>query len=116
MAARIAVSAPAWVMKHLLGEIRVDARRREIGDQRLWRRNAHAEENERLTLTGPGTPCGDLLRRYWQPVALSSELRPFARSNQTHGEDLVLFRDDDGQPDCSAAPAAPRRRSQLRPL
>ena len=25
------------------------------------------EENERLTSVGPGTPCGELLRRYWQP-------------------------------------------------
>jgi phthalate 4,5-dioxygenase len=57
------------------------------------------KENERLTLTGPGTPGGDLLRRYWQPVALSSELRPFAPiPTKLMGEDLVLFRDDDGQP------------------
>ena len=32
------------------------------------------EENDLLTQTGPGTPGGDLLRRYWQPVALSEEL------------------------------------------
>lgn len=57
------------------------------------------QENERLTLAGPGTPCGELLRRYWQPVALSSELRPFAPiAVRLMGEDLVLFRDDDGLP------------------
>ena len=57
------------------------------------------KENERLTLTDPGTPGGALLRRYWQPVALSSELRPFAPiPTKLMGEDLVLFRDDDGQP------------------
>ena len=28
------------------------------------------EENERLTRVGPGTPCGELLRRYWQPGLL----------------------------------------------
>ena len=27
-------------------------------------------ENERLTRVGPGTPMGELMRRYWQPVAL----------------------------------------------
>jgi hypothetical protein len=27
-----------------------------------------------LTLTGPGTPGGELLRRSWQPTALSAEL------------------------------------------
>jgi phenylpropionate dioxygenase-like ring-hydroxylating dioxygenase large terminal subunit len=57
------------------------------------------KENERLTLTGPGTPCGDLMRRYWQPVALSSELAPFAPiATRLMGEDLVLFRDQDGLP------------------
>ena len=34
------------------------------------------EENELLTRVGPGTPGGDLLRRYWQPAALSEELPP----------------------------------------
>ena len=29
-----------------------------------------------LTRTGPGTPCGDLMRRYWQPTALAEELLP----------------------------------------
>lgn len=57
------------------------------------------EENDLLTRTGPGTPGGNLLRRYWQPVALSEELP----SNGTPlparvmSEDLVLFRDDAGQ-------------------
>ncbi len=30
------------------------------------------EENDLLTQTGPGTPGGELMRRYWQPVALAS--------------------------------------------
>ena len=32
------------------------------------------EENDLVTRTGPGTPCGNLLRSYWQPAALSEEL------------------------------------------
>ena len=32
------------------------------------------EQNDALTLTGPGTPGGDLLRRFWQPIALGREL------------------------------------------
>jgi hypothetical protein len=32
------------------------------------------EQNDRLTRVGPGTPAGELLRRYWQPVAVWSEL------------------------------------------
>jgi len=32
-------------------------------------------ENELLTRTGPGTPCGELMRRYWQPAALLKSCR-----------------------------------------
>ena len=32
------------------------------------------EDNEILTQVGPGTPMGELMRRYWVPVVLSSEL------------------------------------------
>ena len=32
------------------------------------------EENDLLTQTGPGTPMGDLFRRFWLPVMLSEEL------------------------------------------
>ena len=33
-----------------------------------------AEQNELLTRTDPGTPMGELFRRYWMPVLLSWEL------------------------------------------
>lgn len=55
-------------------------------------------DNVRVTRTGPGTPCGDLLRSYWQPVALVEELpttRP-AKAVRLLGEDLVLWRRPDG--------------------
>lgn len=58
-----------------------------------------AERNDRMTRTGPGTPAGALMRRYWQPVALSDELqgdRPL-RPVRLLGQDLVLFRDEDGR-------------------
>jgi 5,5'-dehydrodivanillate O-demethylase len=53
-----------------------------------------AEENELMTKVGPGTPAGELLRRYWHPVAIAADLTP---ENPTMflrrlGEDLVLFR------------------------
>ena len=55
------------------------------------------QQNALLTQTDKGTPCGDLMRRYWQPVALSSEVLPFAPVPvRIMGEDLVLFRGDDG--------------------
>ncbi len=58
------------------------------------------EENDLLTQTGPGTPCGNLMRRYWQPAALSEEL-PLGGAPlpvRLLSEDLVLFRDDQGHP------------------
>lgn len=55
------------------------------------------EENERLTRVGRGTPMGELLRRYWHPVAAVNELET-ARTKRVRilGEDLVLFRDRTG--------------------
>ena len=57
------------------------------------------EENDLLTQTGRGTPGGELFRRYWQPVALSEELPSGAPpvSVKILGEELVLFRDDQGR-------------------
>ena len=56
--------------------------------------------NERLTRVGPGTPMGNLLRRYWQPTLLSSELQepdgPPVRVRLL-GEDLIAFRDTKGK-------------------
>src|SRR5438876_8537831 len=56
-----------------------------------------AEQNELMTRIGPGTPAGKLLRNYWQPVALTEELkgpRPL-KAVRLLGEDLVLFKDKD---------------------
>jgi len=59
-----------------------------------------AEENQLLTQTKRGTPCGELMRRYWQPVALSEELPAGSapRKVKILGEELALFRDDQGRP------------------
>lgn len=58
------------------------------------------EQNDLLTHTDRGMPAGELFRRYWQPAALSEEL-PLGGPPlpvRIMGEDLVLFRDEDGQP------------------
>ena len=53
---------------------------------------------ERLTRVGRGTPMGELLRRYWHPVAVGDEVVPGAsRAVRLLGEDLVLFRTLDGR-------------------
>ena len=42
------------------------------------------EQNDLITRIGPGTAAGDLMRRYWQPVALVDELRgPTGRSSRS---------------------------------
>ncbi len=57
-------------------------------------------ENQALTQVGPGTPMGDLMRRYWHPIAAIAELdeRPFrTKGVRILGEDLVLYRDLSGK-------------------
>jgi phthalate 4,5-dioxygenase oxygenase subunit len=58
-----------------------------------------SEQNDFITRVGPGTPAGKLLRRYWQPVAISDELagpRP-VKPVKLMGQHFVLFRDENGQ-------------------
>ena len=50
-----------------------------------------------LAQTGPATVMGELLRRYWHPVAISSELGKHPKLVRILGEELVLFRDMSGQ-------------------
>lgn len=59
----------------------------------------HAE-NMRLCQVGPDTPMGQVMRRYWMPFGLSSDLNepdgaPFRV--RMYGEDLVAFRDTEGR-------------------
>ena len=65
-----------------------------------------AEQNELLTRIGPGTPCGTLMRQYWQPVALLDEFDPVQEPRMAErpmkalrlmGQDVVLFKDDQGR-------------------
>jgi nitrite reductase/ring-hydroxylating ferredoxin subunit len=52
--------------------------------------------DDELSRVGPETPCGEYMRRYWQPVLLSSELNDLPRAIRILGEDLVLYRDLSG--------------------
>ena len=55
------------------------------------------EENDLLHQVGAGTPMGDLLRRYWHPVAAVGELEEHpVKPVRLMGEDLVLYRDKSG--------------------
>jgi phthalate 4,5-dioxygenase oxygenase subunit len=57
-------------------------------------------DNEFLTQAGAGTPMGALLRRFWMPALLSSELPERdgpPRKIRIMGEDLLAFRDTNGR-------------------
>ncbi len=51
-----------------------------------------------LVEVGAGTPSGELLRRYWHPVARSTEATSIPRELRVLGEDLILFRTSLGEP------------------
>jgi phenylpropionate dioxygenase-like ring-hydroxylating dioxygenase large terminal subunit len=58
------------------------------------------EENEMLTRVGPGTPMGELFRRYWVPAAFSHQVpEPDCSPIRVKllCENLVLFRDTSGK-------------------
>ena len=54
-------------------------------------------EDAELTHVGPGTPCGEYFRRFWQPAAFSHEVADLPIAIRILGEDLVLFRDRGGR-------------------
>jgi len=71
-----------------------------------------AEQNEKLTLVGPGTPMGNLMRCYWHPVAATVELeRNPVKAVKLLAESLVLFRDKRGHLGLLAEACAHRRAS-----
>jgi 5,5'-dehydrodivanillate O-demethylase len=57
-----------------------------------------AQENELLSRIGPGTRMGNLMRRYWLPVAALDEMKErWTKRVRILGEDLVLFKDRTGK-------------------
>ena len=54
-------------------------------------------QNRLLTEIGPGTPCGEFMRRYWHPVGISAGATARPKKVRILGEDLVLFRDRTGR-------------------
>ncbi len=52
--------------------------------------------DDELSKVGPGTPCGEYLRRFWHPVTMSERLADRPLAVRILGEDLVLFRDLSG--------------------
>jgi phenylpropionate dioxygenase-like ring-hydroxylating dioxygenase large terminal subunit len=52
--------------------------------------------NAELTEVRKGTPMGELMRRYWHPIAVSSDAADLPVAVRVLGEDLILFRDKGG--------------------
>jgi nitrite reductase/ring-hydroxylating ferredoxin subunit len=59
-------------------------------------RSGVATEDVELTHTDPDTPCGEYLRRFWQPICMSEQLTDLPLAIRIMGEDLVVFRDLSG--------------------
>jgi 5,5'-dehydrodivanillate O-demethylase oxygenase subunit len=56
------------------------------------------EHNKILTQVGKGTPVGELMRRYWQPMAAAEDMKnAWTKRVRLLGEDLVLFKDRQGR-------------------
>jgi phenylpropionate dioxygenase-like ring-hydroxylating dioxygenase large terminal subunit len=57
------------------------------------------QDNELICRVGPGTPMGEMMRRYWHPVCTSAQLERDAKPLRVRllGEDFVAFRDTEGR-------------------
>lgn len=57
------------------------------------------KENELMTRVGRGTPAGEMLRRYWWPIAFTEQVKSKGRPAKVTllGEEFVLFRDAEGR-------------------
>jgi 5,5'-dehydrodivanillate O-demethylase len=73
-----------------------------------------AQQNRQLTQVGRGTPMGELMRRYWQPIGAEAELDSrWTRRVRLLGEDLILFRNRRGELGLIAEQCPHRRASFL---
>ena len=56
------------------------------------------KQNKLLTEVGRGTPMGELMRRYWQPIGAAVDLESkWTQRVRLLGEDLVIFKDRQGR-------------------
>jgi phenylpropionate dioxygenase-like ring-hydroxylating dioxygenase large terminal subunit len=73
-----------------------------------------SQDNEIMTRVGPGTPMGEVMRRYWMPMMYSWELEPDGEPKRVRllGENLVAYRATDGRVGL-VAEACPHRGASL---
>jgi phenylpropionate dioxygenase-like ring-hydroxylating dioxygenase large terminal subunit len=72
-------------------------RRPQAGPYSGYYHRPPVEDDFLLTKVGPGTPCGEYLRRYWHPFLIAAELKDLPLPVRLLGEDLVVFRDGSGR-------------------
>lgn len=73
-----------------------------------------AEQNDLLTQITPGTPMGNLMRRYWHVIGAAEDLgTAWTKKVRLLGEDLILFRDREGKRGLIAEQCPHRRASFL---
>lgn len=70
----------------------IDAKTGALDAGTGYGRPAPSSQRE-LVEVGPRTPMGELLRRYWHPVAQTSDATSTPKRVRVLGEDLILFRD-----------------------
>jgi len=72
------------------------------------------EQNEELTQVGPGTPMGELLRRYWYPIAFEQDFdEVYTKTVRLLGENWTLFKTPKSGRYGIVAEACPHRRASL---
>ncbi len=69
---------------------------RKNPDGNAYGRGPQTHEAE-ITEVGPGTSCGEFMRRYWHPVGVSAKVNSTPQNVRILGEDLILFRDGKGR-------------------
>src|SRR5688572_8864880 len=74
-----------------------DAPKKKVPYGGYFLREGALTEDRELTHVGPGTPGGEYLRRFWQPLVISSQLKNVPLAVTLLGEQLVLFRDLQGR-------------------
>ena len=81
-------------------------------DFRGYKQTITPKIDEILARTDANTPCGEYLRRYWHPVALTSEVSSTPKEIKILGEDLVIFKTKKGEIGL-VHKACPHRRASL---
>ena len=77
---------PRYPIRRVADSTVVTTDHRPIGPYDAYYHREVPPEDAELTHVGPGTPAGEYLRRYWQPVGLSSDLADLPQAVRVMGK------------------------------